>query len=38
MTSGSEASVYKDHIPKINTTFFHTKNKATIHIECFFDI
>lgn len=38
MTSGSEASMYGEPIPKIDTTLVLTKNEATIHIEHFFDV
>lgn len=38
MTSGSKAFLYKDSIPKIDTTFVQTKNEATIHFKHFFNI
>lgn len=38
MSSGSKRSTFNPTIPKIETTTILTKNKATIHIEHFFDI
>lgn len=38
MSSGSDASSYEEHIPKIETMLIHTKNEVIVHIEHFFDI